>query len=123
LTLLSGDIDDALAGPSLRLTDINQEMPGWRGACYTGKCHNSIADRGAYSVIPPRTNAKPWKAVTAVAASRNEALRASKYLGRARWRRWSEYDRRSRVEAKLHCAKLLDQRLMARDFTSQVAEI
>lgn len=28
----------------------------------------------------------PWKTVTAVAIARNEALWASKYLGRALWR-------------------------------------
>ena len=30
--------------------------------------------------------------------------------------------RRSRVETKMHCVKLLGQRLMARDFDRQVAE-
>ena len=55
-------------------------------------------------------------------APRNAALRASKYLGRALWRRWSGYHRRSRVETKMHCVKLLGQRLMARDFDRQVAE-
>jgi hypothetical protein len=58
------------------------------GACDTRKCHDAIADRGAHAVIPPRKNAKPWKTVTAGATARNEALRASKYLGRALWRRW-----------------------------------
>jgi hypothetical protein len=48
--------------------------------------------------VPPRKNAKPWKTVTAGAVARNEALRASKYLGRAIWRNWSGYHRRSRVE-------------------------
>lgn len=56
------------------------------GAYDTRKCHDAIADRGAAAVIPPRKNAKPWKTVTAGAAARNEALRASKYLGRALWR-------------------------------------
>jgi hypothetical protein len=46
-----------------------------------------------------------------------------KYLGRALWRRWSGYHRRSRVETKMHCVKLLGQRLMARDFDRQVAEL
>ena len=32
------------------------------------------------------------------------------------------YHRRSRVETKMHCVKLLGQRLMARDFNRQVAE-
>ena len=31
--------------------------------------------------------------------------------------------RRSRVETKMHCTKLLGQRLMARDFDRQVAEV
>ena len=93
------------------------------GAYDTRKCHNAIADRGAHAVIPPRKNAKLWKTVTAGAMARNEALRASKYLGRALWRRWSGYHRRSRVETKMHCVKLLGQRLMARDFDRQVAEL
>ena len=93
------------------------------GAYDTRKCHNAIADRGAHAIIPPRRNAKPWKAITAGAMARNEALRAAKYLGRALWRRWSGYHRRSRVETKMHCVKLLGQRLMARDFDRQVAEL
>ena len=81
------------------------------GAYDTRKCHDAIhcpatvclqtvrgAERGAAAIIPLRKNAKPWKAVTAGAVARNEALRASKYLGRALWRRWSGYHRRSRVE-------------------------
>ena len=93
------------------------------GAYDTRRCHDAIADRGAHAVIPPRKNAKPWKTVTAGAMARNEALRASKYLGRALWRRWSGYHRRSRVETKMHCMKLLGQRLMAREIDRQVAEI
>ncbi len=97
-------------------------VPSAASACDTRKCHDAIAERGAYAVIPPRKNAKPWKAVTAGAVARNDALRASNYLGRALWRRWSGYPRRSRVETKMHCVKLLGQRLMARDFDCQVAE-
>ena len=93
------------------------------GAYDTRKCHDAIADRGAAAVIPPRKNAKPWKPNTLGAVARNEALRASKYLGRALWRNWSGYHRRSRVETKMHCVKLLGQRLMARDFDRQVAEL
>ena len=92
------------------------------GAFDTRKCHDAIAARGAAAIIPPRKNAKPWKTVTAGAVARNEALRTSKYLGRAIWRRWSGYHRRSRAETKMHCVKLLGQRLSARDFDRQVAE-
>ena len=92
------------------------------GAYDTRKCHDAMAERGAAAVSPPRKNAKPWEAITADAVALNEALRASKYLGRALWRRWSGYHRRSRAETKMHCVKLLGQRLMARDFDRQVSE-
>ena len=93
------------------------------GAYDTRKCHDAIADRGAAAIIPPRRNARPWKPTKARAMARNEALRASTYLGRALWRRWSQYHRRSRVETKMNCLKLLGQNLMARDFDRQVAEV
>lgn len=93
------------------------------GAYDTRKCHDAIAQRGTAAVIPPRRNAQPWKETTAGAAARNEALRASRRLGRAIWRRRSGYHRRSRAETKMHCVKLLGQRLMARDFNRQVAEL
>ena len=93
------------------------------GAYDTRKCHEAVAARDAHAVIPPRRNAKPWKPTSAGAIARNEAVRASRYLGRALWRKLSGYHRRSRVESKMHCVKLMGQRLMARDFDRQVAEI
>jgi hypothetical protein len=121
----SSDVGDAPMLPEL-LSQIppDQEITSVTadGAYDTRKCHDAIAERGAAAVIPPRRNAKPWKADSAGAAARNEALRASKHLGRALWRRWSGYHRRSRAETKMHCVKLLGQRLMARDFDRQVAE-
>lgn len=57
------------------------------GAYDTRKCHDPVANRGAQAVIPPRRNANPWNPSTTGAIARNEALRASKYLGRAIWRK------------------------------------
>jgi len=57
------------------------------GAYDTRKCHDAIAARDAHAVIPPRKNAKPWKPTSAGAIARNEAVNASRYLGRALWRR------------------------------------
>ena len=71
------------------------------GAYDTRKCHEAIAARSAAAVIPLRRNARPWKPTSPGAVARNEALRASKYLGRAIWRRRSGYHRRSRVETTL----------------------
>jgi hypothetical protein len=114
-------IGDAPALPDLlsQMIPADEEIESVTadGAYDNRTCHNAIADLGALAVIPPRKTAKPWKPVTADAVARNEALRASKYLGRAIWRNWSGYHRRSRLETKMHCVKLL-----ARDFDRHVAE-
>ena len=93
------------------------------GAYNTRKCVESIAARGANAVTPPRKNAKPYKLTSAGAIARNEAVSPQQYLGHTLWQRWNGYHRRSRVETKMHCMKLLGQRLMARDFDRQVAEL
>ena len=121
-----GNIGDAPMLPEL-LTQIPSDQDigsvNADGAYDTRKCHEAIAARRAHAVIPPRKNAKPWKPTSAGAIARNDAVNAQRYLGRTLWRRWSEYHRRSRVETKMHCVKLLGQSLMARDFERQVAEI
>ncbi len=93
------------------------------GAYDTRGCRDAIANRGADAVIPPRRNAKPWEKDSPGVEARNEALRAIKRLGRTIWRRWSGYHRRSRAETKMNCMKLLGQKLMARDFDRQTAEL
>ena len=122
----SSSIGDAPVLPDL----LNQIPPDEEigsvtadGAYDTRKCHDAIAARNAHAVIPPRKNAKLWKPDTPGARARNEEVRSSKYLGRALWRQLSGYHRQSRVETKMHCVKLLGQRLSARDFDRQVAEI
>lgn len=103
------------------------------GAYDTRKCHDAIAERGAAAVIPPRKNARLWKANNTGAIARNEALLASQLprpcavatpLGRLLRNRLpgngsSGYHCRSHVDTTMHCVKLLGQRLMARDFDRQ----
>jgi len=124
--ITSSSVGDAPVLPDL----LNQIQPNQDicsvtadGAYDTRKCHEAIAARDAYAVIPPRKNAKPWKPTSDGAIARNDAVNAQQYLGRTLWRRWSGYHRRSRVETKMHCLKLMGQSLMARDFDRQVAEI
>jgi hypothetical protein len=93
------------------------------GAYDTKDWHEAIALRAADAIIPPRKNAKPWKANRCGADARNDILRATKRLGRAIWQRWSGYHRRSVVETKMRCLELLGERVMARDFDRQVAEL
>ena len=116
--------------PEQQIAGANAE-----GAFDTRKCHKAIAARSAAAVIPLRKKAKPSKLDTAGAMARKEALCASKRFGRTIWRRWSGFHRRNRVETnplmvcrqtvagqRMHCLKLLGQRLAARDFDRQVAE-
>ncbi len=90
-------------------------------------CHSIPGFIGTIAPSDPllgRRVAMPCRAVgTPEARARNDADRSSKYLGRTLWRQLTGYHRRSRVETKMHCVKLLDQRLSARDFDRQVAEI
>ena len=96
---------------------------GADGAYDTKACHAAIASRGASALIPVRKNAQPWKEGTEGARARNEILRATKRLGRTIWKKWSGYHRRSLVETKMRCFKLLGERVMARDFDRQGAEL
>ena len=93
------------------------------GAYDTKGCHEAIALRQADAIIPIRKNAKPWKVNRTGAEARNEILRATRRLGRTIWKKSSGYHRRSLVETKMRCFKLLGERIMARDFDRQVAEL
>ena len=93
------------------------------GAYDTKQCRQVIADRQAHAVIPPRKNAKPCKDTKTSSLERNELLRTVKRLGRTIWKNWSGYHRRSLIETKMHCIKLLGDKLRARNFQGQVNEI
>jgi hypothetical protein len=125
------EVTSSSIGDAPMLPDLLEQIPSNEeigtvtadGAYDTRKCHDAIAARNAHAVIPPRKNAKLWKPDTTGARARNEAVRSSRYLGRALWRQLAGYHRRSRIETKMHCVKLLGQRLSARDFDRQVVEI
>ncbi len=70
-----------------------------------------------------KKNQKPWKDQKLRSLERNELLKTVKRLGRTLWKKWSGYHRRSLVETKMHCIKLLGDKLTARSFSSQVNEI
>ena len=131
LEIRAVEVTSSNVGDAPMLPDLLAQLPPDQeiatvtadGAYDTRACHDAIADRGAAAIIPPRRNARAWKPDTAGARARNEILRTSKHLGRALWRNWSGYHRRSRVETKMNCVKLLGQKLMSRDFDRQVAEV
>lgn len=93
------------------------------GAYDTQHCRQVILNRDAHAVIPLRKNAKLWKDQQLRSIERNELLKIIKLLGRSLWKKWSGYHRRSLVETKMYCIKLLGDKLKARGFPSQVNEI
>jgi hypothetical protein len=93
------------------------------GAYDTKACHEAIAERGAEAAIPVRKNGKPWKETSKGTQARNDALRATERFGYTLWKQLTGYHRRSLVETKMRCFKLLGERVMARNFDNQVAEL
>jgi hypothetical protein len=125
------EITDNGVGDAPMLPELLKQIPVSETICFvsgdgaydTKGCHAAIAARGAAAIIPTRKNAQYWKENTAGAKARNETLRATRYLGRTLWKKWSGYHRRSLVETKMRCFKLLGERVMAREFDRQVAEL
>ena len=93
------------------------------GAYDTRRCHTAIPVRADTPIIPIRKNGRFWKDDSAAARARNKTLRATRYYGRAFWKRWTGYHARSRIEAKMRCLKAFGERVAARDPDRQTAEI
>jgi hypothetical protein len=93
------------------------------GAYDTRECHEAIAERGVEGIIPVRKNAALWNENKPRAKARNEILRATEQFGCPLWKQWSGYHQRSLVETKMRCFKLLSERMIARDFDCQVADL
>ena len=131
LEIRAFEVTDNAEGDAPMLPELLSQIPADEvilsvsgdGAYDTKGCHAAIAARGAAAIIPTRKNGQPWKENTAGAKARNEILRATRHLGRTIWKKWSGYHRRSLVETKMRCFKLLGERVMARDFDRQVAEL
>ncbi len=125
------EITDNAIGDAPMLPELLAQIPAGEplhsvsadGAYDTKACHEAIAGRQAAAIIPTSRNAKPWADARAGAQARNEILRTTRKLGRAIWKKWSGYHRRSLVETKMGCFKRLGERVMARDFDRQVTEL
>jgi len=83
-------------------------------------CHAAIATPGAAALILTLKNAQTWKGSGAGVEARHETLRSARHLGRTIWKKWSGYHRRSLVETKMGCFKLLGERVTAKDFDRQM---
>jgi hypothetical protein len=125
------EVTDNSVGDAPMLPELLRQVPQTEtiatvsadGAYDTKGCHEAIALREAAAIIPIRKNGKAWKEKTAGDKARNEILAATRYLGRPLWKIWSGYHRRSLVETKMRCFKLLGERVMASDPHRQVVEL
>lgn len=131
LEIRAVEVTDNSMGDAPMLPELLKQIPCGEqivsvtadGAYDTKRCYAAISQAGAQPVIVPRKNAQVWKATQAGGLLRNEALRTCQRFGRTIWKKWSGYHRRSLVETKMFCLKRLGERVMARTFARQVAEL
>lgn len=92
------------------------------GYDYTS-CYEALAAREAQAIIPPRRNARLHPKDARLRA-RDENIRAIRKTSRRKWKRQSEYHRRSLAETGIMRLKtVFGDRLSARLFDTQAAEM
>ncbi len=126
IEVTTNGMGDAPVLPDLLTQIPNDEQiltVGGDGAYDTRNCHAAIAARKAEAVIPVRRNGRIWTTDGPGVEARNETLRATKLLGRAIWKKWSGYHRRSLAETKMSCFKRLGQCVSAKTIDRQITEL
>jgi hypothetical protein len=96
------------------------------GAYDHRNCYDQIQQRGAKPVIPPRKDAKIWQHGNCKATPhpRDENLRYIRKHGRKKWKRDSNYHRRSLAETTMFRFKtIFGGSLSARKFDNQAVEL
>jgi transposase len=95
------------------------------GAYDHSHCYDEIGARGAKPVIPPRQNAVIWQhGNQAPPHPRDEHLRYIRKHGRKKWKRHTNYHRRSLAETTMFRLKaIFGGNLKARQFNNQAAEL
>ena len=88
-------LEDILNGVEDEISQVSAD-----GAYDTNDCYGEITHRQARAAIPPRKNAKIQQHGNCQAAplQRDENLRAIRQMGRKKWKRDSNYHRRSLAE-------------------------
>jgi len=90
------------------------------------QCYEAISERRARAVIPPQKGARIWQHGNSKAErhARDENLRACRRHGRAKWKRESQYHRRSLAETTMFRLKMIfGERVAARCFDGQAAQM
>jgi Transposase DDE domain len=96
------------------------------GAYDTSDCYDTITERGAKPVIPPRKNAVLWFHGNRKAPPhpRDQALRSIRKHGRKKWKRDANYHRRSLSETAMFRHKTaFGGKVVSRKFENQATEL
>jgi len=93
------------------------------GAYDTKDCHEAIALRAADAHHPDPQERQALEEHLLRCTGTQRYLVRDTQTGTGDLKKWSGYHRRSLVETKRRCFKLLGERVMARDFDRQVAEL
>jgi IS5 family transposase len=90
------------------------------------QCYDAIRVRGARAVIPPQKGARIWQHGNSLQErhARDENVRGIRRHGRAKWKRESQYHRRSLAETTMFRLKMIfGERVGARSFDGQAAQM
>jgi hypothetical protein len=90
------------------------------------QCYQAICERGARAVIPPQKGARIWRHGNRKQErhARDENVRTIRRHGRAKWKRESQYHRRSLAETTMFRLKMIfGERVGARSFDGQAAQM
>lgn len=123
----TNDVSDGQVLPDIldAIEDDIQQVTA-DGAYDQRQCYNSIRERQAKAVIPPRQGAKltPQGNTKAQHHDRNENLRRIHTVGRKVWKQETDYHQRSLAETTMFRFKtIFGGNLSARTFDNQAAEL
>ncbi|BBD63882.1 transposase [Nostoc commune NIES-4072] len=123
----TNDIADCEVLPDLlEQIDSNIEQVSGDGGYDTFNCYNTITQRQAKAVIPPRSNAQIQQPNNSELPphQRDENLRRIHQIGRQQWKQESRYHRRSLSETAMFRLKIIfGGKLKRRFFDNQAVEL
>jgi IS5 family transposase len=114
-------LPDLLAQVDDELSQVSAD-----GAYDSRNCYDVIRERTARAAIPPQKRAHIWQHGNTRAERhiRDENLRRIRRVGRAAWKRESNYHRRSLAETQVFRVKMIfGERVSARSFDGQAAQL
>jgi hypothetical protein len=120
----TSNVGDKEVLPNLlgQITDEISQLTGDGGYDYV-TCYEVIAERKARAVIPPRRTGRLHPADERLRA-RDKNLRRIRKVGRKKWKRESQYHRRSLVETAIWRMKtIFGSSLSSRRFQNQATEM